>query len=128
MSGRISIKMLSDLIETTPALPSTLTLEDCVLFLQIVSRLKREILHFQRLEWVEDDPPPATLLPDSVVQFLSYCLCWTTDQIRAGWNIFGAAVWETDDHEGISRTPHSEIMDLFKRHGHTHNFGESMHA
>jgi hypothetical protein len=118
--------MLADLLpsdfRTNDSLPMTLTLEECNLFIQLASQLKREILHLQRPDWPEDNPPPGTLLPNSVVRFLACCLGWHEVQIRTGWNTFGATVWKTadsDDRDAGSGT----VSELFKRHGHAEKLG-----
>jgi len=126
MSTQISIKMLADLLpqasdlSTNDSLPMTLTLEECNLFIQLASQLKREILHLQRPDWPEDNPPPGTLLPNSVVRFLACCLGWREAQIRTGWNTFGGTVWKT---AGSDDAGSGTVSELFKRHGHAEKLG-----
>jgi hypothetical protein len=127
MASQISIKILADLITSdtsgNTSLPLTLTLQECNLFIQIASRLKREILHLQQPDWPEDNPPPGTLLPNSVVHFLACCLGWHEEQIRTGWDTFGATVWETNS-DGTDTADTSQVSRLFERHGHAEKLGE----
>jgi len=82
------------LLEQYPGLPGAIRMEKAMMFVQLATCLKDEILSKQKPG--HDPSKPPDVLPPNVRDFLSHAVQIPDEFVEGCWHAFGRTVWQRD--------------------------------